>query len=282
VSASTAAIPIDLDELRALHRQVAPPTLVAELDVLDPDQRAVEAVISDAAVDLFAKIPTDVILTGDDPEHDAKWATAKTSREFAFARLIVGLVNAAPQLLGEPAPSPESASAAAEPADPYSLAGLGIEEITAKLDGLNEYTSQQVARWIVAEKERDEARGDVQRLQVLLDTVEERAIAHGTDIAKERITAALAGVRAALGAREGEGSDDAAGRVAEERARTQRLLGRVLDVLCLPGHAVSRDAWLDALTLGGRYCEPFLSWDFDAAVDSRPAPESPPDPHTAG
>jgi hypothetical protein len=39
----------------------------------------------------------------------------------------------------------------------------------------------------------------------------------------------------------------------------QYLLGKALDVICLPGHALSNEEWERALILSGRYCEPYLS-----------------------
>lgn len=38
----------------------------------------------------------------------------------------------------------------------------------------------------------------------------------------------------------------------------QTLLGRLLDVICLPGHALSRREWERACLLGGRYSEQYL------------------------
>lgn len=45
------------------------------------------------------------------------------------------------------------------------------------------------------------------------------------------------------------------------RRDLQLLIGRLLDVLVLPGHGVAADEWEIACIYGGRYCEPFMSWE---------------------
>lgn len=61
---------------------------------------------------------------------------------------------------------------------------------------------------------------------------------------------------------------------AERRAaEAQRLIGKLLDVLCLPGHALTADELQDACVMGGRYCEPFISCNGEcrAAEDHKDA-----------
>ena len=44
-----------------------------------------------------------------------------------------------------------------------------------------------------------------------------------------------------------------------ELRRLRRLLGSLIDSLCLPGHGIIPDEWKKACLHSGRYCEPFLS-----------------------
>jgi hypothetical protein len=39
----------------------------------------------------------------------------------------------------------------------------------------------------------------------------------------------------------------------------RRLIGAMIDYMCLPGHVITRDEWEKACLQSGRYCEPFLS-----------------------
>jgi hypothetical protein len=52
---------------------------------------------------------------------------------------------------------------------------------------------------------------------------------------------------------------EAVGVADEELRLLRRLLGSLIDSLCLPGHEITRDDWEKACLQSGRYCEPFLS-----------------------
>jgi len=72
-----------------------------------------------------------------------------------------------------------------------------------------------------------------------------------------RLMAALAATATALVQPEPEGvgvSDE------DDMPRLlRRLIGAMIDYMCLPGHVITRDEWEKACLQSGRYCEPFLS-----------------------